>query len=85
MKRAKRYNLVKRNIAVGMLLAMLNSMLFADIKVDKNIPQNTSVDRAPNGANIININTPNSKGISVRGSTCEGTTRGKLKKIRQYP
>ncbi len=65
MKRGKRYNLVKRNIAVGMLLAMLNSMLFADIKVDKNIPQNTSVDRAPNGANIININTPNSKGISV--------------------
>ena len=56
MKKGKRYNIVKRNIAVGMLLAMLNSMLFADIKVDKNIPQNTNVDRAQNGANIVNIN-----------------------------
>jgi filamentous hemagglutinin len=65
MKRGKRYKVVKRNLAVGMLLAMLNSMLFADIKVDRNIPQKTSVDRAQNGANIININTPNQKGISV--------------------
>ena len=59
MKRGKRYNIVKRNVAVGLLLGMLNSMLFADIKVDKNVPQKTSVDRAQNGANIININTPN--------------------------
>ena len=65
MKRGKRYNIVKRNVAVGLLLGMLNSMLFADIKVDKNVPQKTSVDRAQNGANIININTPNNKGISV--------------------
>ena len=65
MKRGKRYNIVKRNIAVGLLLGMLNSMLFADIKVDKNVPQKTNVDRAQNGANIININTPNSRGISV--------------------
>ena len=65
MKRGKRYNIVKRNIAVGLLLGMLNSMLFADIKVDKNVPQKTNVDRAQNGANIININTPNNKGISV--------------------
>ena len=59
MKKGKRYNIVKRNIAVGILLAMLNSMLFADIKVDKGVPQKTSVDRAQNGANIVNINTPN--------------------------
>ena len=26
-----------------------------------------------------------SKNQTLRGSTCEGTTRGKLKKIRQYP
>ena len=65
MKKGKRYSLAKRNIAVGILLAMLNSMLFADIKVDKGVPQKTSVDRAQNGANIVNINTPNSKGISV--------------------
>ena len=62
MKKGRRNSIIKRNIAVGMLLAMLNSMLFADIKVDKNIPQNTSVDRAQNGANIININTPNCSG-----------------------
>jgi filamentous hemagglutinin len=65
MKRGKRYKVVKRNVAIAMLLAMLNSMLFADIKVDRNIPQKTSVDRAQNGANIVNINTPNGKGISV--------------------
>ncbi|WP_435309549.1 hypothetical protein, partial [Sebaldella termitidis] len=65
MKKGKRYNIVKRNVALGLLLAMLNSMLFADIKVDKNIPQKTSVDRAQNGANIVNINAPNGRGISV--------------------
>ncbi|MCP1226240.1 hemagglutinin repeat-containing protein [Sebaldella sp. S0638] len=56
---------VNRNIAIGLLLGILNSMLFADIKVDKGVPQNTSVDKAQNGANIININTPNVRGISV--------------------
>ena len=65
MKKGRKYSIIKRNIAAGMLLAMLNSMLFADIKVDKGVPQNTSVDRAQNGANIVNINTPNSRGISV--------------------
>jgi filamentous hemagglutinin len=65
MEKGRKYSIVRKNIAVGMLLAMLNSMLFADIKVDRNIPQKTSVDRAQNGANIININTPNQKGISV--------------------
>ena len=48
-----------------MLVNLLVNMSYADIKVDKGIPQNTSVDRAQNGANIININTPNNKGISV--------------------
>jgi filamentous hemagglutinin len=65
MEKGRKYSIVKRNVAIAMLLAMLNSMLFADIKVDRNIPQKTSVDRAQNGANIININTPNGKGISV--------------------
>ena len=65
MKKGRKHSIIKRNIAVGMLLAMLNSILFADIKVDRNIPQKTSVDRAQNGANIVNINTPNSRGISV--------------------
>nr|WP_256478730.1 hemagglutinin repeat-containing protein [Sebaldella sp. S0638] len=40
--------------------------MFADIKLDRNANQNTSIDRAQNGqAAIININTPNNKGISV--------------------
>ena len=142
---------IKKILALWMLINLLANIGYADIKIDRNVPQNTSVDRAQNGANIININTPNSKGISVndysefktkdptvfnnfgsgvgrsylagmmaanpnlskeqyarlilnrvngaeraeienwlevmsdRGSTCEGTTRGKLKKIRQYP
>ena len=65
MKKRTWKQFVNRNIALGLLLGMLNSMLFADIKVDKGVPQNTSVDRAQNGANIININTPNNRGISV--------------------
>ena len=65
MKKRTWKQFVNRNIALGLLLGMLNSMLFADIKVDKGVPQNTSVDRAQNGANIIDINTPNNRGISV--------------------
>ena len=61
MKRGK----IKRILALWMLVNLLANTVYADIKVDKGIPQNTSVDRAQNGANIININTPNNKGISV--------------------
>ena len=56
---------MRKILALWMLVNLLANIGYADIKVDKNVPQNTSVDRAQNGANIININTPNSKGISV--------------------
>ena len=66
MKKGKWERFINRNIAIGLLLGMLNSFMFADIKLDRNANQNTSIDRAQNGqAAIININTPNNKGISV--------------------
>ena len=55
----------KKLLSLWLLINLVANISYADIKVDKNIPQNTSVDRAQNGANIININTPNNKGISV--------------------
>ena len=61
MKRGK----IKKVLALWMLVNLLANTVYADIKVDKGVRQNTSVDRAQNGANIININTPNNKGISV--------------------
>ena len=61
MKRGK----IRKILALWMLVNLLANIGYADIKVDKGVRQNTSVDRAQNGANIININTPNNKGISV--------------------
>ena len=61
MKRGK----IKRLLALWLLVNLLANIGYSDIKVDKNIPQKTSVDRAQNGTNIININTPNNRGISV--------------------
>ena len=61
MKRGK----IRKVLKVWLVINLLANIGYADIKVDKNVPQNTSVDRSQNGTNIININTPNSKGISV--------------------
>ena len=58
--------IIKRNVAIGLLIGMLSNFLLADIKLDPNSKQNTTIDRSNNGAaTIININTPNDKGISV--------------------
>ncbi|MDR2878747.1 MAG: filamentous hemagglutinin N-terminal domain-containing protein, partial [Fusobacteriales bacterium] len=56
---------LRKVLEVWLLINVLAGIGYADIKVDKGVPQNTSVYKAQNGANIININTPNSKGISV--------------------
>ena len=56
---------IKKVLKIWLLINLLAGIGYADIKVDKGVSQNTSVDRAQNGANIININTPNNKGISV--------------------
>ena len=61
MKRGK----IRKVLKVWLVINLLANIGYADIKVDKGVQQNTRVDRAQNGANIININTPNSKGISV--------------------
>ena len=66
MKKGRWENFVRRNIAIGLLLGLMNSFVFADIRLDKNANQNTRIDRAQNDqAVIININTPNNRGISV--------------------
>ena len=58
--------IINRNIGIGLLIGMLTNILFADIKLNPNANQNTTIDRSNNGAaTIININTPNDKGISV--------------------
>ena len=58
--------IVKRNVAIGLLIGMFTNFLFADIKLAPGANQNTTIDRSQNdAATIININTPNSKGISV--------------------
>ena len=61
MKRGK----IRKVLKVWLVINLLANIGYADIKVDKGVQQNTRVDRAQNGANIININTPNSKWISV--------------------
>ena len=62
----KEMKLVKRNIALGLLIMFISNLLFGGgIVVDPKTGQNVWVDQAPNGATIINISTPNGKGISV--------------------
>ena len=61
MRRGK----AKKILAFWMLVNLIVNMSYSDIRVDRNIQQNTSIDRSQNGANIVNINTPNNKGISV--------------------
>ena len=70
MKRGK----VRKILALWLWVNLIANTAYSDIKVDRNVPQNTMVDRAQNGANIVNINTPNSKGISDNRYT-EFTTK----------
>ena len=58
--------IIKRNVGIGLLLGMFTNIMFGEIRLSPNTNQNTTIDRSNNNAaTIININTPNSKGISV--------------------
>ena len=58
--------IIRRGIGINLLIGMLTNILFADIKLNPNANQNTTIDRSQNNAaTIININTPNNRGISV--------------------
>ena len=58
--------IIKRNVGIGLLIGMLTNIMFAEIRLSPNTNQNTTIDRSQNNAaTIININTPNNKGISV--------------------
>ena len=58
--------IIKRNIGIGLLLGIFTNIMFGEIRLSPNTNQNTTIDRSNNNAaTIININTPNSKGISV--------------------
>ena len=58
--------LIRRNLAISLLIGMISSLLLGEVRLDPNARQNTTIDQSQNGAaTIININTPNDKGISV--------------------
>ena len=58
--------IIKRNVGIGLLLGMFTNIMFGEIRLSPNTNQNTTIDRSQNNAaTIININTPNNKGISV--------------------
>ena len=58
--------IIKRNVAIAMLIGLFTNIGFGEIILNPNANQNTTIDRSQNGAaTIININTPNSKNISV--------------------
>ena len=66
MKKKSIRKLVRKKISIILLLGMMTNIIFADIKLNPNSKQNTTIDRSQNNAaTIININTPNERGISV--------------------
>ena len=66
MKKGKRYNIVKRNIALSILLGMfLNSMSFANSLIKTRDGSTARVITAPNGTPMIELANPNGNRISV--------------------
>lgn len=47
------------------LCLVVSSVTYSNIKLDPSKSQNTTIEKAKNGSTIINVNTPNNKGISV--------------------
>ncbi|MBP9479502.1 MAG: hemagglutinin repeat-containing protein [Sebaldella sp.] len=65
MKKGRVFQKSKKMVSVWLLVNLIANISYAEIILKPNTNQNTTVDKAQNGANIININTPNNKGISV--------------------
>ena len=59
MKKKSIRKSVRKKISIILLLGMMTNIIFADIKLNPNSKQNTTIDRSQNNAaTIININTP---------------------------
>ncbi len=65
MKKGRVFQKSKKLVSIWLLVNLVANISYAEIRLSPNTNQNTTVDKAQNGANIININTPNNKGISI--------------------